>query len=112
MGLVDMKLTKKESTEEDSPVISGKTTGPQYPWGLSLDLDNNALEKLGISIEDFSVGDDIEIRAVGKIKRLSSAQYEGEDKDDRMDIQITKMGISSSSTFDKEFDKAAKKKGG
>ena len=112
MGLTDMKLTKEEGKEEYPTMVSEKSTGPQYPWGLDIDLDNNALEKLGISIEDFSVGDEIEIRAVGKIKRLSSALYEEEEQDDRMDIQITKMGISSSSTFDKEFDKAAKKKGG
>ena len=45
MSLVNMKMSAEE-TKEYSGV---EMEAPQYPYGLSIDLDDGALEKLGIT---------------------------------------------------------------
>jgi hypothetical protein len=110
MALVDMKLSKKEAKEEVGLVKTTATEGPRYPYGLSLDLNDESMEKLGLSAKSFSVGEEIVIKAKGKVKRLSASQYENEEKNESMDIQITHLEVVSSDKFEEAFKEASEKK--
>ena len=50
MQLVSMQLTEAEAKEESgiAPATS-ESDLPRYPYGLCLDLDDEALQKLGIT---------------------------------------------------------------
>jgi hypothetical protein len=108
MALVDMKLSKKESKEEVG-IITTKSEGPRYPYGLSLDLNDESMDKLGLSAKSFSVGEEVVIKAKAKIKSLRMNQYEGEDKSDSMELQITKLEVVSSDKFEEAFKEASEK---
>jgi hypothetical protein len=109
MALVDMKLSKKESKEEVG-LVSTKSDGPRYPYGLSLDLNDESMEKLGLSAKSFSVGESVVIKAKAKVKSLRMNQYEGEDKTESMDLQITHLEVVSSDKFEEAFKEASEKK--
>jgi len=70
----------------------GSPSGPDYPWGLEINLDEAAIKKLGISeLPDATT--ECSIHAVGKVTRV--AQSAGEKSKDRsITIQITKLAIS------------------
>lgn len=107
MALKDMKLSKKEAKAEISPV---KESGPGYPWGLELNLSDEAMGKLGITAKNFAVGETVMIRAKAKVKRLSMSQYEGDkEKNESMDMQITHLEIVSQDKFDEAFKEASEK---
>ncbi len=86
-----MKLTPKEAKEEvsyDSP-----SKGPQYPYGLSISLDDEALAKLGIKdLPD--VGQVMKLEALVKV--CSKSQYENQGGSDaNLSLQITDMELES-----------------
>ena len=95
--MTDMKFTKAEKKSRyDVPVMSGN--GEQYPWGLSITLDAQALKKLGIS-ELPDAGDECEIMATGKVTRVS--QSASDDETTRsVEIQITHLSLVSQDTDD------------
>jgi len=109
MALVDMKLSKKEVKKERDSFMGPESNGPKYPWGLSLDLNDEVLEKLGVSAKDFKVGEDVVIKAKAKIKRLGSNEDEA-DKRESIDLQITHLEVVSSDKFEEAFKEASEKK--
>lgn len=88
--MTDMKMSKaeKKGMGYASPVES---SGPDYPWGLTINLDTAALKKLGM--KDLpEAGDECMIHAVGKVTRVS--QIANDKKEDRsLEIQVTKMSV-------------------
>jgi hypothetical protein len=86
--LVDMKLTKKEAKHEiacDSP------KGPRYPYGLQIDLDDEALKKLGFtSLPD--VGDEFIVVGVGPVTSVHEREDE-DGTDRRFQIQLQKLEV-------------------
>lgn len=94
MPLVDMKLSKKETKESRGITApSLKDEGPQYPWGLSITLEKDALEKLDMDAGDFTVGQIVTIHAEAKVTRLSISSNEKNQSSD-VQLQIQKMEIS------------------
>ncbi len=48
--LVSMKITKAEQEKRAEPTAAiGSADGPEYPYGLTLHLDGDALTKLGLA---------------------------------------------------------------
>lgn len=45
MALVNMKMSREEAKEYNT--IDSPDNGPQYPYGLCIDLNDDSLEKLG-----------------------------------------------------------------
>lgn len=91
--LKDMALSKAEATETLSEYTPGNVDEvPKYPWGLSLDLNNQVLEKLGISILP-AIGSEMILTA--KVKVTSTSAYEEQDGTEQcLGLQITAMDIS------------------
>ena len=102
--LTSMKITKQERKENTSPVPTevGMNGGPQYPWGLQVNLDDASLKKMGVSLADYAVDDVVELYARCKVTRLSQSAREGGEKDRTMELQITDMCLEAA---DMEADK-------
>lgn len=99
MSLVNMKMSQEERGEYNGEI---KMAEPAYPYGLSIDLDDGSMEKLGITALP-KVGTEMMITAKVVVKSVSSNQYEGSDAESRMCLQITDMEIGGES---KKQDKA------
>jgi hypothetical protein len=94
INLVNMKLSPKAREEKPSTVAADS---PTYPYGLSVHLDDDTLEKLGLS----------SLPAVGTTKMLvakvsvqSTSIHEGEPfggesrkRHRNMSLQITDLGL-------------------
>lgn len=68
--LINMKLDRK--AREASTAAEVKPEGPRYPWGLSLTLDNEALDKLGLALPD--VGTKFTVMAQANVTGISSSE--------------------------------------
>ena len=86
LKLRDMKLTPSEKSEEAEIA----TDTPDYPYGLRLNLNEEALEKLGIDLPD--VGDSFFVVAVAKVQSVSEHQSEG-SKSQNVDLQIEQLSL-------------------
>lgn len=92
--LFDMKLTKKEKKELE-PFPAMKYEGPDYPYGLRLHLDEDALEKLGISLPN--VGETFEVSGIGVVMSVSENRHESQGrkhKSQSVEIQLQKLGLA------------------
>lgn len=93
MPMVDLKREKKES---GSLLAQGvEPSEPDYPYGLSLHLDGETLDKLNLG-ESLKVGDEVRFTAVGYVRSLSASQYEEGGKTEKQkssEIQITAMDM-------------------
>lgn len=87
-NMVDVKYTKAEQKEEYGEMADGSNM-PDYPYGLTINLDDCCLSKLGIT-DLPEVGDEYHIVAVGKVTRISTSADEDEEEN-RMTIQIMFM---------------------
>ena len=86
LKLKDMKLTRSEKTEEAEIA----TDTPDYPYGLTLNLDQDALEKLGIELPD--VGDSFFVVAIAKVKSVSEHQSDEHTSQD-VSLQIEQLSL-------------------
>jgi len=91
MKQYDMKLSKKERKEAAPKVAS--SLGSEYPWGLEINLNDETLEKLGISKLP-QVGKKVRIAATAEVVGVSQNQH-GDQKDRSVRLQIVKMSYES-----------------
>lgn len=87
------KKDKKKDTSEACCSVSGN--GPDFPWGLSVNLENESLDKLKIdSLPE--VGSTVRIVAEARVESVSSrSDRESNGKKNRsVSLQITKMALS------------------
>ncbi len=93
MALKSMKLTPEMQAEETAEFTDPKP--PVYPCGLSMHLDDEALQLLGTP--RLEIGTLVEITALARVVSGSEYEREGEgggtEKDECMSIQITDMDM-------------------
>lgn len=94
MALISMKMSKEEAKEESQP--SSKDM-PQYSYGLCLNLDDDAIEKLGLD-DSLNVGDEVMITAKAVVTSKSGYQTMVGDAENSLGLQITDMEISGSTS--------------
>jgi hypothetical protein len=94
MALVSMKMSREEAQEVSQPEMKD---APEYPYGLCIDLDDDALEKLGITTLP-KVGSEMLINAKVVVKSVSSYDTQGGESEARASLQITDMEIASTQT--------------
>jgi hypothetical protein len=88
--LIDMKNTPKEAKAEMGQPLKA----PEYPWGLSINLDKVALEKLGLEGSLPALGAKFLLTA--QVEVTSSNEYKSENTDDRsIGLQITAMALTT-----------------
>ena len=103
-----MKLDKKEKKQAVEPAMA---EAPDYPYGLSVHLNNDSLDKLEVKKLP-SVGDTFEVRARAEVRSVSASDS-GSGKNREISLQITDMEIASAEKEGKEaksvlFDKTSK----
>jgi hypothetical protein len=89
--LINMQMSAEEAQEETQPKPAD---APKYPWGLCIDLDDETIEKLGLSkLPDAGT----EVHLVAKAVVSSTSQYDtqGGETESRMSLQITDMAIAN-----------------
>ena len=92
LKLRDMKLSRAEKVEE---VTHDTSDIPDYPWGLRLNLDQDAIDKLGIDLP--SVGDSFFVVALAKVRSVS--EHESDDrKTQDISLQIEQLSLDGEIT--------------
>lgn len=93
MALTSMQLTPDEAKNADCYPGDGDDKGPKYPYGLSINLDDETLAKLGITVLP-AVGTKMTLQAVVEV--TSTSQYERQDeKEININLQITDMELGA-----------------
>lgn len=88
LRLRDMRLTRAEKAEE----MAMPAEELDYPYGLRLSLDEDALGKLGIMLP--AVGDSFFVVAVAKVRSVSEHESE-ERKTQHVDLQIEQLSLDA-----------------
>lgn len=91
--LTSMKTTPAEmkARQEKYSGSSIATDGPSYPYGLSISLDDESLEKLEVDVTDLAVGSTMVVVAKVKVSSVSSNQSDGGPSRQSVSLQITEM---------------------
>jgi len=96
MKLVNMQLSTAEMAEKD-PCCGPSPERPRYPWGLSISLDNDTLEKLGLELP--KVGSELLLAA--KVTVTSVSANEGSEGVYRnVSLQITDLAFEGDEAID------------
>lgn len=81
-------MSSKEKAEMSTPSL------PRYPYGLSLSLCQDELEKLDIDKADIGVGDMLHLHCLAKVTSVSSNETE-DGENCRVELQVTHIAAES-----------------
>ena len=111
LTIVSMSRTPTEKKKAEDACKAMPCDGPDYPWGLCLNLGKEELGKLGIK-ELPEIGDEFHIYAVCKVTRVSASASETSDDQRSVELQVTDMGAMHEDDTEEQgdaFSKAAQK---
>jgi hypothetical protein len=95
MKLTNMKMPAAVAEEKYPETVM--MDRPRYPWGLSLSLDEDAIEKLGIDLP--KVGSSLRLEAMVDVTRVEAEEYqdhEGKTRTRRsVAFQLTDVGFEA-----------------
>jgi hypothetical protein len=96
MALVDMQMSADEARKEygSCSPVGDESDLPKYPYGLTVNLDDETLAKLGItSLPD--VGTSMTLTARVEVCGTSQYQNRNGEKDTSLSLQITAMELGA-----------------
>lgn len=93
--LVSMKISADERAKRMQPTIA-EGDAPAYPYGLSVSLDKDALEKLGLSDDLPDVDEDYLLIAKVTVTGVNSAKGGSGYSSQRVELQITDLCLEES----------------
>jgi hypothetical protein len=94
-----MELSSEEAAEYAGGALAQPGDAPKYPWGLCLELNDEALAKLGIAAEQLpAVGTTMLLQAHVRVVSMSQNQQLDGDKEGRISLQIEEMGLGAPDT--------------
>lgn len=96
--MIDMR---RSSSEDDGLAYSG---GSDYPYGLSICLENQELEKLGLDPEECEVGDMLHIHGLAKVTSVSKNDR-GDGGSYRVELTLTHIIDESEDEENEESEK-------
>lgn len=88
VNFIDMSLTKEEKVDNSI----GVPYQSDYPYGLSICLNDDSLEKLDSSPSDFEVGSVVVFECMGKVTSVSQTDTPN-GTCGRVEIQITGIAV-------------------
>lgn len=88
--MVNMKMSADERKEYLGEATASE--GPTYPYGLCINLDDDALKKLGLT-EMPAVGTEVMVMAKAVVKGTSAHARDGEMDHRSVEMQITDMEL-------------------
>ena len=100
--MIDLAMSPQER-EKQSPALSSDNAGPIYPYGTSLRFDNEILEKLGVDISDWEVGDMFHLFSMAKV----TSKSENDTTDGKrccVELQIVAIGAESEDAENEEVE--------
>lgn len=100
MKLHSMKLSTSISSEK---VAAEPTERPAFPWGLSINLGKDELEKLGLKDDLPEVGSTMKLEAKVSVTSVSENKSLGGGDYCNVTLQITAMGLSSAKAAEDEL---------
>ena len=89
MKMVNMKMSKAER-KETVPVAS-EPEGPEYPYGICLNLNKETIEKLGLGTP--KAGATLMLHAMVEVKSVTVTDEKDGKGYKSMDLQITDMAL-------------------
>lgn len=97
MKLVSMKTTPAEAKKEAAESTGMADTQPEYPYGLTISLDDAMLKKLGIEGMP-AIGAEMMLSA--RVEVCSASQYAtvGRETEQHLSLQITDMALDAGTT--------------
>lgn len=105
MKLVNLKISNGDRDAKNSEA-SLATEAPAYPWGLSINLDSDTLEKLECDVSEFKVGSKMRIMAAVEVTSVSSNETRGAGESSSVSLQITDMALDDEGKKSKDASKA------
>lgn len=93
MDLIDIKRTEADRKAERARWESVPAEQDDYPYGLTLHLDNETLEKMGLTEADFDAGQPVTVQIEGYISEDSIRSVNGEPRRS-MTIQTRKIAVN------------------
>lgn len=104
----------KKDMPDCAPSVASKVSGPMYPWGLAISLEDEALEKLDLDDDLPDVGDIVQFNAIAKVTNVSQSDREDSDGTKtvcrRVELQITDMGIPGTNEADRSAEKSEQRR--
>ena len=94
--MINMKMSKKEAQEEMQPTAAD---APEYPYGLTISLDEESMAKLGIT-ELPKVGATMTLTAQVSVCGTSQYSTQGGEDESNLSLQITDMELSAAARPD------------
>jgi hypothetical protein len=101
-----------EEIKERSPKLAETPPeygGPKYPWGLSLHLDEGSMEKLGLDIAKFKIGQKVPLSVIATVTSLSMNETE-HGKYQCMDLMCGQLEVKAAKSNDEAADELYGKK--
>lgn len=90
--LVSMKLSEADRKEREKEMLASPSyEGEQYPWGLSLNLDNDTMKRL--KLKGLTAGQELSLVAVVKVTSSSTSSYDDGKETASASLQITDMAL-------------------
>jgi hypothetical protein len=94
---VSMKRSEKDKRKDMGEPAAIESIAPDYPWGLTINLDTDELEKLGIEKTLPNVGDKLTITAkvvVTTVSQSATTRTSGRNDDSKhVTYQITDIAM-------------------
>jgi len=84
--MIDMKSTSKNTSQ---PICDSDQS--EYPWGLSINLDNESIEKLGVNFSRLVIGQKVKLTCEAEVVGASEEKMKGGEGHRSVRLQITGM---------------------
>jgi len=107
MAMVNLKRPKRTKKELKEEAMQVETEQDRYPWGTRLDFHEDEIDKIG-TLQGMEGGEEIVIRAKGKVIQVSTIMREGSKKREHVEIQITDIGIEDANSAEEAFKAESK----
>jgi hypothetical protein len=96
--LKDMAYTREEKRERNKGMVAPENKasadiGPDYPWGLTLRLEKEALAKLGKDDDLPHAGDEWHVVIVAKVTAVREEDRISGDGECSVELQVTHMRV-------------------
>lgn len=89
MAQISMKSTKKDRS--DNVACCGQVDQPEYPWGLTINLENESIEKLGVNFKRFPVGRKVKLVCEAEVVSASMESMKDGKDSKSIRLQIVSM---------------------
>jgi hypothetical protein len=95
MSMINMKMSREEAKEYNT--IEANHDAPEYPYGLRIDLNDDSLEKLGITALP-KVGTEMTMTCKVTVTSVSAYDRQGGEAEQSVCLQITDMELGAGKT--------------